>query len=169
TEKTMTSIWVSLCLCVSVVPALSGQQPDRQAIRKKMELVMGPLPGDERKVPLDVKVLEEKQFEKYTRIKLTYAAEKDDRVPAYLLIPNERKGKLPAVLCLHQTIKIGKDEPVGLGANENKRYALHLAERGYVTLAPDYPSFGDYSYDFKSSAFQSGSMKAIWNNMRAVD
>src|SRR5207253_10107573 len=46
---------------------------------------------------------------------------------------------------------------------------VHLAVCGYVTLAPDYPSFGDYSYDFTRSRFQSGSMKAIWNNMRAID
>src|SRR5262249_58178263 len=41
--------------------------------------------------------------------------------------------------------------------------------RGYVTLATDYPSFGEYKYDFKASAYQSGSMKAIWNNVRAID
>jgi dienelactone hydrolase len=103
------------------------------------------------------------------RKKLTYAAEKGDRVPAYLLIPLERKGKLPAVLCLHQTVAIGKGEPVGLGGKPNLRYAVHLAERGYVTLAPDYPSFGEYPYDFARSSYQSGSMKAIWNNIRAID
>jgi len=153
-------------LCDSVV---RSSEPDRAAIRKKMELAMGPLPDESHKVPLDVKVVSEERLEKFTRIKLTYAAEKDDRVPAWLLVPHERRGRLPAMLCLHQTIAIGKDEPVGLGPNENKRYAKHLAERGYVTLAPDYPSFGEYQYDFKKSKFQSGSMKAIWNNMRAVD
>jgi dienelactone hydrolase len=160
---------LGVLLSVLCVSAANPSEPDRAAIRKKMELAMGPLPGDSHKVPLDVKILEEVKEDKYTRIKLTYAAEKDDRVPAYLLIPHERRGKLPAVLCLHQTIKIGKDEPVGLGPNESRRYAKHLAERGYVTLAPDYPSFGEYTYDFKNSKFQSGSMKAIWNNMRAVD
>src|SRR5205807_8639900 len=32
-----------------------------------------------------------------------------------------------------------------------------------------YPSFGTYRYDFKKSDFQSGSMKAVWNNVRAID
>jgi dienelactone hydrolase len=141
----------------------------RTHILENMQLVMGPLPSDESKVPLDVKVTEEVKTARYVRKKLTYAVEKDDRVPAYLLIPLERKGKRPAVLCLHQTVAIGKGEPVGLGERDNMRYAVHLAERGYVTLAPDYPSFGEYKYDFKKSKFQSGSMKAIWNNMRAVD
>src|SRR5438445_8708614 len=134
-----------------------------------MQLVMGGLPDDSRKVPLDVKISEEVKTAGYLRKKLTFAVEKDDRVPAYLLIPLERDGKLPAVLCLHQTVAIGKDEPVGLGTRENLAYAHHLAERGYVTLAPDYPSFGEYTYDFTKSKFASGSMVAIWNNMRAVD
>jgi hypothetical protein len=134
-----------------------------------MQEVMGPLPGEGERVPLDVKVMEEVRTPRYIRKKLTYATEKDDRVPAYLLIPSEIKGKAPAVLCLHQTVAIGKGEPAGLGKNEDLRYAVHLAERGYVTLAPDYPSFGEYAYDFRKSRFQSGSMKAIWNNMRAID
>ena len=130
---------------------------------------MGPLPGDDRKVLLDVQILEEVKLDHCTRYKLTYAAEKGDRVPAFLLIPHQRTRKLPAVLCLHQTTAIGKAEPAGLGPKANLHYALHLAERGYVTLAPDYPSFGEYPYDFKKSGYQSGSMKAIWNNLRAVD
>jgi dienelactone hydrolase len=134
-----------------------------------MQLVMGPLPDATRKVPLDVKVTEVVTTSHFLRKKLTYAAERNDRVPAYLLIPRDAKGKLPAVLCLHQTVAIGKGETAGLGGKESLRYAVHLAERGYVTLAPDYPSFGDYTYDFERSTYQSGTMKAIWNNMRAID
>jgi predicted dienelactone hydrolase len=130
---------------------------------------MGPLPDPGRRVPLDVKVIEEIKLPLYTRRKLTFVAEKGDRVPAYLLLPNRRGGKLPAVLCLHQT-GIGKAELVLAGhGDENMRYAVHLAEHGYVTLAPDYPSFGEYRFDFRSAPYQSGSMKAVWNNMRAVD
>jgi acetyl esterase/lipase len=134
-----------------------------------MQQVMGPLPTDAAKVPLDVQYTEEVRTPHFVRKKLTYAVAKGDRVPAYLLIPLKRDGKLPAVLCLHQTVAIGSAEPAGLGQRENLRYAVHLAERGYVTLAPDYPSFGTYRYDFKKSEFQSGSMKAIWNNLRAID
>ena len=57
-----------------------------------------------------------------------------------------------------------------MGGSENLHYALELAQRGYVTLAPDYPSFGEYEYDFRSNPrWASGSMKAIWDNMRAID
>jgi pimeloyl-ACP methyl ester carboxylesterase len=141
----------------------------RAHILANMQEVMGSLPADSEKIPLDVRVTEEVPTPHYIRKKLTFAVEKGDRVPAYLLIPLGRPGKLPAVLCLHQTVAIGKGEPAGLGQRENLRYAVHLAERGYVTLAPDYPSFGEYPYDFSKSRFQSGSMKAIWNNMRAID
>jgi dienelactone hydrolase len=141
----------------------------RAHILANMEEVMGPLPDVSRKVPLDVRISEDVKLDRYSRQKLTFAVEKNDRVPAYLLIPHERREKLPAVLCLHQTVAIGKAEPAGLGGKENLHYAVHLAERGYVTLAPDYPSFGEYRYDFSKSPYQSGSMKAIWNNMRAVD
>jgi dienelactone hydrolase len=141
----------------------------RRQILANMQLVMGPLPDDSYKVPLDERVMDVVELPRYVRKKLTFAVEKDDRVPAYLLIPKERKGKLPGVLVLHQTIPIGKDEPAGLGQQENKRLGVHLVERGYVVLCPDYPSFGEYRYDFAQSKFQSGSMKAIWNNMRAID
>jgi dienelactone hydrolase len=141
----------------------------RTHILANMQEVMGPLPESVNKVPLDVHITEEVRTPHYVRKKLTFAVEKDDRVPAYLLVPLQGQGKLPAVLCLHQTVKIGKGEPAGLGDRENLRYAVHLAKRGYITLAPDYPSFGEYDYDFRQSKFQSGSMKAMWNNMRAID
>lgn len=141
----------------------------RAQILEHMQLVMGPLPDASRKVPLELQVAEVVTTQRYLRKKLTFAVEKNDRVPGYLLVPREAKGKLPAVLCLHQTVSIGKREPAGVGGNPNLWYAVHLAERGFVTLAPDYPSFGDYPYDFAKSNYKSGSMKAIWNNMRAID
>jgi dienelactone hydrolase len=163
-----------LPLALTLTPTLgAADEPDRAAIRKKMEQAMGPLPGADRKVPLDPKVEKEEKLDGYTRKKVTFAAEKGDRVTAWLLVPTGKEGKRPAMLCLHQTIGVGKDEPVGLGGKASLHYALHLVKRGYVCLAPDYPSFGDYKFDFqaafKRGDYQSGSMKAIWNNMRAVD
>src|SRR5262245_45594535 len=92
--------------------------PDRVAIRQKMERAMGPVPKDLQTVPLDVKTLSEESLDGYVRKKITFAVERGDRVPAWLLIPNGFSGKRPAMLCLHQTISIGKDEPIGLGKQE---------------------------------------------------
>src|SRR5436853_604947 len=109
-----------------IASLLYAEQPERAEILKRMEQVMGPLPGPERKVPLHVKVLEEEKLDGYVRKKITYAAEKGDRVPAYLLIPTGFTGKRPAALCLHQTVPIGKGQPVGLDKDVNKHYALEL-------------------------------------------
>jgi dienelactone hydrolase len=143
----------------------------RRHILANMELVMGRLPDAAARVSLDVKYTDEVKKDRYILKKLTFAVGKGERVPAYLLLPLEHKGKRPAVLCLHQTNgKLGGREPAGLGGSPNLHYAVHLAERGFVTLAPDYPSFGDYQpYDFSKSGLLSGSMKAVWNNMRAID
>ncbi len=148
----------------------------RDHIVAHLQSVMGPLPGEGQHIPLDVQFLEEVRIGGLRRIKLSYASEPNDRVPAYLFLPevigNTADSKpRPAVLCLHQTIDIGKDEPAGLGGSPDLQYALHLAKQGFVTLAPDYPSFGEHAFDFTDGrfAYQSGSMKAIWDNMRGVD
>lgn len=140
----------------------------RADILAGMQAVMGPLPGPERKVAPEVQVQEEIRDGDLLRRKITFAPETGDRVPAFLFLP---RGARPAaaVLCLHQTTPIGKAEPAGLGGRANLHYARELAERGYVTLAPDYPNFGDYHFDPYAHGYASGTMKAIWNNVRAVD
>jgi acetyl esterase/lipase len=91
-------------------------------------------------------------------------------VRAWLLVPiagdNRRR---PAVLCLHQTTPAGKDSPVGLADRPSLHYALELARRGFVTLSPDYPSLGEHEHDFDADDYDSGSMKAIYDNVRAID
>jgi fermentation-respiration switch protein FrsA (DUF1100 family) len=142
----------------------------RAHILASMQQVMGPLPADSRKVPPEVKVEEEVQTEKLVRRKLTFAVEKGDRLPAYLFLPRERPGKLPAVLCLHPTHReLGKGVAAGLGGKDDRHYAVHLAERGYVALAPDYPNMGEYRFDAYKHGYASTTMKAIWNHMRCVD
>jgi dienelactone hydrolase len=143
-------------------------QKRRAHVLAGMQLVMGPLPDASRKVAPDLKVEEETDLGKVIRRKITFAVEKDDRLSAYLLIPKEHKGKAPAMLCLHQTTAVGKGEPAGIGESKYP-YALELAERGYVTLAPDYVTFGGYSPDYFAEGYVSGTMKGVWNHMRAVD
>jgi len=151
------------------VNAAADWNKRRAHILANMQLVMGSLPDPSKKVPLDVQVLEEVELDRIRRKKITFAVEKNDRVPAYLLIPNELPGKAPAMLCLHQTTPIGKGEPAGIDGNRNLHYALELAECGYVTLAPDYPNFGDYQLNPYERGYVSATMKGIWNHIRAVD
>lgn len=142
----------------------------RGHILENLHKVMGNLPQPREPVPLTMQVLEETKIGELVRLKISYHADSVERVvTTYLFLP-PGDGKLPAILCLHQTIGIGKGEPAGLGGSPNLHYALHLAQRGYITLAPDYPSFGDYKYDFDPKyGYKSGSMKAIYDNVRAID
>lgn len=154
-----------------VAKSSADWEPRRRHIDAAMERVMGPFPNPAKRVALDIKVLEEVKLEGgLIRRKLTYQSDATDRVAAYLFLPEASvKVKLPAILCLHQTTKLGKAESAGIVDNP-KQYALHLAQRGYVTFAPDYPSFGDSKYDFDPRhGYASGTMKAIWDNVRAVD
>jgi dienelactone hydrolase len=143
----------------------------RWHILQGMQRAMGPFPESSRRVPLDVQVLGEEDAGTYVRRKITYAAEPGDRVPAYLLIPKQIDGRAAAMLCLHPTSPLGKAQICGLEGRPSRFYAHELAERGYVCLAPDYPSFGDYEYDFQAAGehYTSGSMKGIWNHIRGVD
>ncbi|MCI0333044.1 MAG: FG-GAP-like repeat-containing protein [Planctomycetes bacterium] len=163
----------------------------RDRIQDDMKRAMGPLPEPSRRVPLDVRIESREETPDYVRIKLTYVPEPGDRVPALLLVPRsvaldtegirgkpkDGGGKSPAMLCLHPTNPDGKAQTAGLVGEPTRHYGHQLAQQGFVCLIPDYPSFGDYkAYDFKQKwpgsdepLYASGTMKAIWNNIRAVD
>ena len=144
----------------------------RESIRRAMQEVMGPLPGKEKRVALDVAVTEEVDCGEYVRRFLTYASEPGARVPAYLLVPKaalKATTPFPAVLALHQTHALGQKVVVGLGNSTNDEYGVELARRGYVVLAPPYPLLANYQPDLKSLGYESGTMKAIWDNLRGLD
>ena len=143
----------------------------RWQILGNMAKVMGDLPTSDRRVPLDISIESRQQAEGYQRIRLSFAVEPGDRVPAYLLIPDQLTAPAPALLCLHPTHVLGKAQICGLGGEPSRFYAHELAQQGFICLAPDYPSFGDYPFDFAawSDRYCSGTMKAIWNNVRALD
>ena len=146
-------------------------QVRRAHIVAHLQRVTGRLPGESFRVPLAVQVLEERRIGKLICRKLSFQSDPFDRVPAWLFLPAAPAAeRLPAALCLHQTTPAGKDEPAGFAGNPHMFYARELAERGYVTLAPDYPSLGEHAYDFSQHPeFASGTLKAVWDNRRAVD
>lgn len=144
----------------------------RDHIVANTQLVLGAVPDESFRVPLDVKVVEESRLDRYTRKKITYNADPHDRVESYLLVPHNLPGKTPAILALHPTHPIGKDQPVGLDGNPQRHYAKELAERGYIVIAPDYWPMGHYGqkeYNPYENGYASGSIKGVWNHMRAID
>src|SRR4029078_5843048 len=54
------------------------------------------------------------------------------------------------------------------GDKPSRQYALDLAERGYVTLAPNYPLLAKYQPDVKALGWESGTLKAVWETIRGL-
>ena len=149
-------------------------QKRRAEILRGMQTVMGRLPGDEKRCPLDMKVEDEADCGTYIRRLITYASEPGSRVPAYLCVPKAvlagRDRKAFAVLCLHGTDNVaGHGVVVGLGGKPGRQYAAELAGRGFVTLAPSYPLLAKYQPDLKALGWESGTLKAVWDNIRGLD
>jgi hypothetical protein len=166
-DKMNLLVWLDASGKSHAVESVQDWQRRREHILAGMQKVMGPLPGADQRVPLDVKEVQSEKLPKLVRKKITYAVTKDYRVPAYLLIPTGLGGRAPAMLCLHGTSG-SRGRTAGLGA-DYPRYTLELAERGYVTIAPDYTLLGENKVDPETVGFQSGTMLGIWAHMRAVD
>jgi hypothetical protein len=145
----------------------------RGELLARMERVMGRFPGAERRSDLNVQVIEEVDCGDYVRKFLTYQSEPGGSVPAYLLLPKAevlrkgKSGKAIGILTLHQTHALGQKVVVGLGESPNDEYGVELAKRGFVCLAPAYPHLANYAPSLTN--WESGTMKAIWDNVRGLD
>jgi dienelactone hydrolase len=100
---------------------------------------------------LEPELLETEEYDDYVQERVSYRTADRLRVPAYVLIPKRRKGKLPAVVAWHGH-GYGSKEIVGLhpdGSHNDGdpgihgRFAVELAKRGLVVLAPEIIGFGD--------------------------
>jgi len=143
---------------------------DHADIRRRIEAVTGPLPPAERRCDLAPETLADDERNGLRYRKLRLQVEPGDSCLAWLIEPSTAAtAPRPAMLCLHQTTRIGKDEPAGLGGIPDLHYASELAARGYVTLAPDYPRFGESTTDAYALGYASATMKGVWNHLRAMD
>lgn len=142
----------------------------RQQVLTRMQLAMGPLPDRSRPVPLRVSITDSLQQRNHIRYEITFMAAENEPVPALLFVPL-KKGKHAAMLALHGTSPLGKRAITSENTTTaNRAYAEELADRGYVVIAPDYPSFGQLKdYDFAHDRYESGTMKAIFNHIRCID
>ena len=150
----------------------SQWQGRRAEALEAFQSVAGTLPGRERACALEPVTDEETDCGTYVRRLISYQSQPGGRVPAYLCIPKSalNGAKAPAVLCLHPTDnKVGFKVVVGLGGKPHRQYAAELAERGFVTLSPSYPLLADYQPDLKALDMPTGTMKAIWDNLRGLD
>jgi len=145
----------------------------RAEIIRGMQQIMGPLPGKAKRCPLDLRTESEVDCGSYVRRFVSYASEPGSRVPAFLLIPKAALAghkRFPGVLALHPTdMQYGQRVVVEKLRDYYPPYARDLTERGFVVLAPAYPLMANYQPDLRALGYQSGTMKAIWDNMRGLD
>lgn len=92
--------------------------------------------------PLQSELRETVQKDGYRIESVTYEVESGDRVPAFLLIPDEvtPEKPAPAIAVWHQhagEYTIGKSEPAGLAGNPMHHTGVALAREGYVVICPD--------------------------------
>ena len=144
----------------------------REKILFGMQEAMGKLPELSGLPPVSMEVKDTVKLKHYSRFTIHIIAAENEIVPAYLYLPagTKRNEKRAAMLVLHGTGDPGKQLVDGKSDRANRAHAKELAERGYVVIAPDYPSMGDLKdYDFDRDRYESGTMKAIFNHIRCVD
>ena len=113
----------------------------RNRCRERLRELLGSSP---QRVPLDLEGREAEDCEGYRREAIVFDTEADMSVPAYLLVPHDRRAPGTAVLAVHGHGP-GKDLVCGLATTEapNGDYAHRLALAGHVVLAPDLRCFGE--------------------------
>jgi dienelactone hydrolase len=128
---------------VSLVEGVTSSEWEsrRQKILQAVLDFIGPFPAD----PPDLRstVLHAERLADHIRQLVVYSGEEGELIPAYLLIPLGVTSPRPAVICQHQTVYQGKEEPAGIRGKPELAHALELVRRGYVTLTPDCICFGD--------------------------
>lgn len=151
-------------------------QGDHQKYRKEvlenMQKVMGNLPKRTAIKRSDIQVIDSVKESGFIRYNILFTVEKNEVLPLYLYVPVQigTPKKLPAMLVLHETDPLGRKAVDGQGNKANRSHARELAQRGYVVIAPDFPSFGDTEdYNFETDRYKSGTMKGIFNHMRCID
>lgn len=77
--------------------------------------------------------------------KLSFLAEPDDRIYAYLVVPETLEAPAPGIVCLHGTTADAKEACIGRGSRPggSNGIAIQLAQRGFVTLSPDHFCAGE--------------------------
>jgi dienelactone hydrolase len=134
--------------------AFSAKTPEEaRKWRRKLHAKVWDLLGgmDDPRCALRPQVVERKQMDGYVREKVVYSSRPEMLVPAYVLIPDQAEGRLPAVVCCSGHGH-GKDDLVGIdeqgrqrtsGSSYQKDFAIQMVRRGFVAIAPEHLGFGE--------------------------
>src|SRR5436190_5380192 len=93
------------------IASVAGWERRRKGISDAIQKILGQ-PTDLKRPALEVRELGSEDLDSYTRRHLLIRSEPDDWIPAYLLVPKKvAASQVPAIICLHQTVAQGKEEP----------------------------------------------------------
>lgn len=121
----------------------------REALRRQFVADLGGFPA--RRADLNARLVEETACDGYMRQRVEFVTYEGMKTPAYVLIPDGRSGKLPAVIACHghgygsrEIVGLTKDGSVRVGPpNYHKDFAIALVRRGFVVIVPELLGFGD--------------------------
>jgi len=151
---------------------------DDESARRQLYALLGDLP--DRHYPLGAEVLHVQEHDGYRLETLVLDLNGVEQVPAYLALPLEASGTVPAVLYNHAHgghYEIGKDELIrGLSALQAPPYARVLTQLGYAALCIDAWNFGERRGRTESALFKEMLWKGqvlwgmmVYDSLRAVD
>lgn len=161
----------------------------RKGIERKWLDLLGEFPTDIPELRIEMK--EVARDDGITRYHVSFQSEADDRVTAWLLVPDAaRKKPVPAIICLHSTTwGSGKNQVVGLSGRRlvdpprdpqiGADYGRTHAQHGFVTLSIDTLTDGERIEPKRRVMDTRGFYlkhpewsivgKSIWDCMRSVD
>jgi dienelactone hydrolase len=141
------------------ITSLSEILPDkpwperRKEIERRWLQLLGDFPSEITEPRAEMKEVE--RTNGITRYHVSFQSESDDRVTAWLLVPDAARGKpTAAIICVHSTTwGSGKDATIGLSGRRpvdpprdpqvGAAYGLTLAQHGFVTLSIDLLTDGE--------------------------
>lgn len=125
---------------------MSSEHEQQNILHELMRLI-DPI---RKNIPLDTEIIYKRKMYSFEEWKVEYTVEgpatmpepAGHKVPAYILIPNDRsKAPFPAMLCFHQCFldcDIGKEAVVGKIIDRvDQAYGYELVQEGFVVIAPD--------------------------------
>jgi dienelactone hydrolase len=130
----------------------------REELIGELRQALGGFPAEP--ADLEPAVIENTRCDGYTRYRVEYTVETGLRCPAYVLVPDRSLANYPAVVACHGhgygsrdivgLTPEGKDKEGDPGYQKN--FAVELARRGLLVIAPEWVGFGDMRFDKDAAA-----------------
>lgn len=159
-------------------PIVSTAQWKKERLRIKNQWrdLLGDLP--KHKVPLLAKTISTEVLDDCTRSLLKYQIEPGIETDGYLLVPNHRPKKAPAVVVFHPTTPLGPKGVAGVDLlyAADKRQGLQLVKRGFIVWCPrNYINMPGADWAGNARRVKAahpkwtGMTRIIWDAIRAAD